>query len=99
MFDKSADLLPESAVPCIIPSSHSLTVLSVEPVPLSVEGLGMATCLMSPQQILLMGGCSRAGRRAAPRLLLKGWKGWRSLSVEISGELGEKPRVAGRLVP
>lgn len=78
---------PESAVPCIVASSHSLTVLSVQPIPLSVEGLGMATCLLSPKQVLLTGGSSRVGRRAAPRLLLKGCKGWSSVSMEISGEL------------
>lgn len=58
----------------------------------------MATCLLSPKQVLLTGGSSRVGRRAAPRLLLKGCKGWSSVSMEISGELGEKPLMAGRFL-
>lgn len=89
---------PEFADPCIVPSLRSLAVLSVQAIPLSVEGLGMAACLLSPKQVLLIGGSSRAGRRAAPRLLLKGCQGWRSVSVQTSGELGEKPRMTGRFL-
>ncbi|XP_056891644.1 tRNA wybutosine-synthesizing protein 4 [Takifugu flavidus] len=80
-------LLQDDPVPSVVPSSRSHSVLSVQPVQLSVEGLGMATCLLSPEQVLLTGGSSRAGRRAAPRLLFKGCKGWSSVSVEVSGEL------------
>lgn len=86
---------PKPAVPSVVPSSRSHSVLSVQPIQLSVEGLGMATCLLSPNQVLLTGGSSRVGRRAAPRLLVKSCKGWSSVSVEVSGELGEKSGTVG----
>lgn len=78
-----------SPVPSIC-LSWSPTALSVRIIPVCVEGLGMATCLVSPGQVLLTGGSSRGGRGAATRILLRGQEGWRSVSVELSGDLGEK---------
>lgn len=50
----------------------------------------MATSMVSPRQVLLTGGSSRGGRGAKTRLLHKGQEGWRSVTVQLSGELGEK---------
>lgn len=79
----------ESAV-TFFPPSWSHTVLSVQNIQLYVEGLGMATSMVSPRQVLLTGGSSRGGRGAKTRLLHNGQEGWRSVSVQLSGELGEK---------
>uniref|UniRef100_H3CML5 tRNA wybutosine-synthesizing protein 4 n=1 Tax=Tetraodon nigroviridis TaxID=99883 RepID=H3CML5_TETNG len=78
---------PGSAAPPAGPSSRSLAVLRAQPIPLSVEGLAMAACLLGPKRLLLTGGSSRVGRRVAPRLLLKGCEGWSCVSLEASGEL------------
>ncbi|XP_031152334.1 tRNA wybutosine-synthesizing protein 4 isoform X2 [Sander lucioperca] len=80
-------LLSQAPVPTICPS-WSPTALSVRTVPVSMEGLGMASTSVSPGQVLLTGGSSRGGRGPATRTLLWGQKGWRSVSVEPSVDLG-----------
>nr|XP_046259052.1 tRNA wybutosine-synthesizing protein 4 [Scatophagus argus] len=69
-------------------TSWSPIALSVQTVPVCMEGLGMASSLVSPGQILLTGGSSRGGRGAATQFLIRGQEGWRSASVELSGGLG-----------
>ncbi|XP_070771347.1 tRNA wybutosine-synthesizing protein 4 [Enoplosus armatus] len=78
---------PASPVPSIC-SSWSSTTLSVRTIPVCVEGLGMASTLVSPGQVLLTGGSGKGGRGAATRILLRGQEGWRSVSVEPSVDLG-----------
>lgn len=78
-----------SPLPSICPS-WSLIALSVQIIPVRMEGLGMATSLLSPGQVLLTGGSSRGGRGAVPRILLRNQEGWRSVNVEPSVDLGEK---------
>ncbi|XP_070693954.1 tRNA wybutosine-synthesizing protein 4 [Pempheris klunzingeri] len=74
-------------VPSIRPSWSS-TALSVQTVPVCMEGLGMATTLVSPGQVLLTGGSSRGGRGAVMRILLRAQEGWRSVTVEPSADFG-----------
>uniref|UniRef100_A0A7N9AWE5 tRNA wybutosine-synthesizing protein 4 n=1 Tax=Mastacembelus armatus TaxID=205130 RepID=A0A7N9AWE5_9TELE len=62
-------------------------VLNVRMVPVSVEGLGMASTSMSPGRVLLTGGSSRGGRGAATRVLIRGQEGWRCVGVEPSVDL------------
>lgn len=69
--------------------SWSTTALSVRTTPVCVEGLGMASASVRPGWVLLTGGSSRGGRRAAIRLLLREQEGWRSVSVEPSADVGE----------
>ncbi|XP_030283503.1 tRNA wybutosine-synthesizing protein 4 [Sparus aurata] len=78
---------PVSPLPSICPS-WSLIALSVQIIPVRMEGLGMATSLLSPGQVLLTGGSSRGGRGAVPRILLRNQEGWRSVNVEPSVDLG-----------
>ncbi|XP_005746375.1 tRNA wybutosine-synthesizing protein 4 [Pundamilia nyererei] len=78
---------PESPVPSVGPS-WSTTALSVRTTPVCVEGLGMASASVRPGWVLLTGGSSRGGRRAAIRLLLREQEGWRSVSVEPSADVG-----------
>lgn len=78
-----------SPVPSICPS-WSPTVLSVQTMPVCIEGLGMASTFVSPGQVLLTGGSSRGGRGPVTRILLRGQEGWRSVSVEPSVDLGER---------
>ncbi|GLD69912.1 tRNA wybutosine-synthesizing protein 4 isoform X2 [Lates japonicus] len=68
--------------------SWSPVALSVITIPVCVEGLGMASTLVSPGQVLLTGGSSRGGRGAVARVLLRGQEGWRSVIVEPSVDLG-----------
>lgn len=49
----------------------------------------MASASVRPGWVLLTGGSSRGGRRAAIRLLLREQEGWRSVSVEPSADVGE----------
>uniref|UniRef100_A0A8C4IYZ4 tRNA wybutosine-synthesizing protein 4 n=1 Tax=Dicentrarchus labrax TaxID=13489 RepID=A0A8C4IYZ4_DICLA len=76
-----------SPVPSTCPS-WSPTALSVQTVPVCLEGLGMASSLVSPGQVLLTGGCSRGGRGPVTRILLRGQEGWRAVSVEPALDLG-----------
>nr|XP_020475690.1 tRNA wybutosine-synthesizing protein 4 isoform X2 [Monopterus albus] len=62
--------------------SWSPVALNVKTMPVCMEGLGMASTLMSPGQVLLTGGSSRGGRGPVTRLLLRGQDGWRSVSME-----------------
>ncbi|XP_018559891.1 tRNA wybutosine-synthesizing protein 4 isoform X2 [Lates calcarifer] len=78
---------PVSPLPSKSPS-WSPAALSVKTIPVCVEGLGMASTLVSPGQVLLTGGSSRGGRGAVARVLLRGQEGWRSISVEPSVDLG-----------
>ena len=50
----------------------------------------MASTSVSPGRLLLTGGCSRGGRGAVSRVLLRGQEGWRSVTVEPSLDLGER---------
>ncbi|XP_045909416.1 tRNA wybutosine-synthesizing protein 4 [Micropterus dolomieu] len=68
--------------------SWSATALSLRTVPVSMEGLGMASALVRPGQVLLTGGSSRGGRRAVTRILLRDQEGWRFVCVEPSVDLG-----------
>ncbi|KAM9347649.1 tRNA wybutosine-synthesizing protein 4 [Symphorus nematophorus] len=78
---------PVSPFPSIGPS-WSPTALNMQTIPVCMEGLGMATSLVSPGQVLLTGGSSRGGRGAVTRILLRGQEGWRSISVGPSVDLG-----------
>ncbi|XP_032364842.1 tRNA wybutosine-synthesizing protein 4 isoform X3 [Etheostoma spectabile] len=78
---------PVSSVPSICPS-WSPSALSVQTLPVGVEGLGMASTWVSPGQVLLTGGSSRGGRGPVARTLLWGQKGWRSVRVEPAVDLG-----------
>ncbi|XP_059199036.1 tRNA wybutosine-synthesizing protein 4 [Centropristis striata] len=78
---------PVSPVPLVGPS-WSPAALSVQTVPACLEGLGMASTPVSPGQVLLTGGCSKGGRGAESRILIRGQEGWRSVSVETPTELG-----------
>lgn len=73
-----------------ISPSWSPTALEVKTVPASVEGLGMASSLMSSGQLLLTGGCSRGGRGPVTRALLRGPDGWTAVSVQASADLSEE---------
>lgn len=77
-----------SSVTSISPS-WSPTVLNVRTVPANLEGLGMASSLMSSGQVLLTGGSSRGGRGTVTRILLRSQEGWRAISVEPSVDLSE----------
>ncbi|XP_028250219.1 tRNA wybutosine-synthesizing protein 4 [Parambassis ranga] len=68
----------------------STTVLSAQSLPVYVEGLGMASTLLRPEQVLLTGGSSRGGRGLLSRLLLRGQEGWRAISVDMSADLGAR---------
>ncbi|XP_076603828.1 tRNA wybutosine-synthesizing protein 4 [Chaetodon auriga] len=78
---------PVSPVPSTCPS-WSPIALSVRPIPVCMEGLGMATSLVGPGQVLLTGGSSRGGRGAVTRMLFRSQEGWRSVSVEPSLDFG-----------
>lgn len=78
---------PVSPLPSC-PPSLSPTALAVHPVSGSLEGLGMASALVSPEGVLLTGGSSRGGRGALIRMLNKEAEGWRSVSEEPSEDLG-----------
>ncbi|XP_071339977.1 tRNA wybutosine-synthesizing protein 4 [Trachinotus anak] len=78
---------PVSPVPSVSPS-WSLAGLSVKTLPVIVEGLGMASTLVSPGQVLLTGGSSRGVRGAPTRVLLRGEEDWRSVTVEPPVDLG-----------
>ncbi|KAF3694456.1 tRNA wybutosine-synthesizing protein 4 [Channa argus] len=80
-------LLTHHSVPCVGPS-WSPRALNVKTAPVSLEGLGMASTLMHPGQVLLTGGSSRGGRGAASKVLFRGKEGWRAISVEPSVHLG-----------
>ncbi|KAK2840324.1 hypothetical protein Q5P01_014064 [Channa striata] len=80
-------LLRRPSAPRICPS-WSPRALHVKTVPVSMEGLGMASTLMSPGQVLLTGGSSRGGRGAASKVLFRGPEGWRAVGVEPSADLG-----------
>uniref|UniRef100_A0A3B4V2Y8 tRNA wybutosine-synthesizing protein 4 n=1 Tax=Seriola dumerili TaxID=41447 RepID=A0A3B4V2Y8_SERDU len=91
---------PASPVPSMSPS-WSPAALSVKTLPVCMEGLGMASTLLSPGQVLLTGGSSRGGRGAVTRLLLRGRGGWSSVSVEPSVDLlyhTATPRPGGGVV-
>lgn len=75
------------------PQPLSPTGLSVQPVSGCLEGLGMASALMSPGQVLLTGGWSRGGRGAVIRRLIREKEGWRSVSEEPSEDLGERHQI------
>lgn len=77
-----------SLVPSISPS-WSPTALNVKTVPASLEGLGMASTLISSGQVLLTGGSSRGGRGTVTRILLRGQEGWRAIGVQPSVDLSE----------
>ncbi|XP_033472788.1 tRNA wybutosine-synthesizing protein 4 [Epinephelus lanceolatus] len=79
--------VPVSPVSSFCPSWSS-TALSVQTVPVCMEGLGMASTLVSPGQVLLTGGSSRGGRGPVSWILLRGQEGWRSVGVEPSVDLG-----------
>ncbi|XP_074550527.1 tRNA wybutosine-synthesizing protein 4 [Halichoeres trimaculatus] len=78
---------PISPVPSC-PPSLSPTLLSIQPVSGSLEGLGMASALVSPGRVLLTGGSSRGGRGAVIRMLIREEEGWRSVSKGSSEDLG-----------
>ncbi|XP_047457740.1 tRNA wybutosine-synthesizing protein 4 isoform X2 [Mugil cephalus] len=79
-------LLTHPPVPSMIPHWSS-TALIVRSIPLSMEGLGMASTWIRTGQVLLTGGSSRGGRGAVTRVLLRGREGWRSISMP-SADLG-----------
>ncbi|KAM6955432.1 tRNA wybutosine-synthesizing protein 4 [Lycodopsis pacificus] len=83
-------LLTHAPVPpaASICPSWSPTALSVQTIPVPMEGLGMASTSVSPGQVLLTGGSSRGGRGPVTRILLRGQEGWRSVSVEPPVDLG-----------
>ncbi|XP_078795157.1 tRNA wybutosine-synthesizing protein 4 isoform X4 [Oryzias latipes] len=76
------------------PSSSHLQLLSsvpsckAQPVPICVEGLGMASSCLTGGHILLTGGASRAGRGAETRVLLRGREGWSVVRAEQSADPG-----------
>ncbi|XP_049904417.1 tRNA wybutosine-synthesizing protein 4 [Epinephelus moara] len=78
---------PVSPVSSFCPSWSS-TALSVQTIPVCMEGLGMASTLVSPGQVLLTGGSSRGGRGPVTWILLRGQEGWTSVGVEPSVDLG-----------
>lgn len=77
-----------SPVSSISPSWSPVT-LAVRTIPVSIEGLGMASTLVNTGQVLLTGGFSRVGRGAVARLLFRGPESRRCVSVEPSVDLGE----------
>ncbi|XP_038154393.1 tRNA wybutosine-synthesizing protein 4 [Cyprinodon tularosa] len=82
-------LLPQTSAPSVAPS-WSPAALSVRPVPVRLEGLGLASTRIRPQVVLLTGGSGRGGRGAETRCLLRGQGGWSSTRVEASADLGER---------
>uniref|UniRef100_A0A3Q2DDA7 Uncharacterized protein n=1 Tax=Cyprinodon variegatus TaxID=28743 RepID=A0A3Q2DDA7_CYPVA len=87
-----------SAAPSVAPS-WSPAALSVRPVPVRLEGLGLASTRIRPQVVLLTGGSGRGGRGAETRCLLRGQGGWSSTRVEASADLGQLlPSFTLRLV-
>lgn len=76
-----------SPLPSVCPS-RSPAALSVQIVPVCMEGLGMASTSVSAGQVLLTGGSSRGGRGSMMRILLRDQEGWRSVIVEPSVDLG-----------
>uniref|UniRef100_A0A7N6B3Z6 tRNA wybutosine-synthesizing protein 4 n=1 Tax=Anabas testudineus TaxID=64144 RepID=A0A7N6B3Z6_ANATE len=85
-------------IPSISPS-WSPTVLNVRTVPANLEGLGMASSLMSSGQVLLTGGSSRGGRGTVTRILLRSQEGWRAISVEPSVDLSVRLYHSATSVP
>ncbi|XP_031729234.1 tRNA wybutosine-synthesizing protein 4 [Anarrhichthys ocellatus] len=83
-------LLTHAPVPpaASICPSWSPTALSVQTIPVPMEGLGMASTSVRLGQVLLTGGSSRGGRGPVTRILLRGQEGWRSVSVEPPVDLG-----------
>uniref|UniRef100_A0A3B5ALD7 tRNA wybutosine-synthesizing protein 4 n=1 Tax=Stegastes partitus TaxID=144197 RepID=A0A3B5ALD7_9TELE len=71
----------------------------VQTVPVSMEGLGMASTSVRPGQLLLTGGSSRGGRGAASSVLLRGQEGWRLVSVEPSADLGVRLHHTATALP
>ncbi|XP_068184667.1 tRNA wybutosine-synthesizing protein 4 isoform X2 [Antennarius striatus] len=82
-------LLTQSPGSSASPHSRSLSppALSVQAIAICVEGLGMATSLVRPRQVLLTGGSSKGGRGAATRMLLRCQEGWTCVTVELSRDL------------
>lgn len=83
-------LLPHAPVSPVPSSclSCSPTGLSVQTVPVCMEGLGISSSLLSPGGVLLTGGSCRGGRGAATRMLLRDQERWRPITVEPSVDLG-----------
>ncbi|XP_015821263.1 tRNA wybutosine-synthesizing protein 4 isoform X2 [Nothobranchius furzeri] len=86
---------PVSSAPVI---SWSPTVLPVRPIPVSLEGLGMASTRLGPEQVMLTGGSSKGGRLAETRALLRGQEGWRAV-VEPFVDLGVRLHHTVTCVP
>ncbi|XP_075886943.1 tRNA wybutosine-synthesizing protein 4 [Nelusetta ayraudi] len=84
--------------PSIVPSWSPATV-SVTTLPDCVEGLGMASCSVSPGNVLLTGGFSRRGREAAVRILQKGQDAWRLFNPDVSGDMGVRLYHTVTLLP
>ncbi|XP_072253674.1 tRNA wybutosine-synthesizing protein 4 [Leuresthes tenuis] len=80
-------LLAPAAEPTCGPR-RSAAALSVRAVSVCLEGLGMASTRVTPDQVLLTGGSSRGGRGAEARALVRVQEGWRSIGVEPSVDLG-----------
>uniref|UniRef100_A0A1A8IU58 tRNA wybutosine-synthesizing protein 4 n=1 Tax=Nothobranchius kuhntae TaxID=321403 RepID=A0A1A8IU58_NOTKU len=78
--------------------SWSPTVLPVRPIPVSLEGLGMASTRLGPEQVMLTGGSSKGGRLAETRALLRGQEGWRAV-VEPFVDLGVRLHHTVTCVP
>ncbi|XP_029980829.1 tRNA wybutosine-synthesizing protein 4 [Sphaeramia orbicularis] len=87
-----------SPLPSISPSLGPVA-LSVRTIPLSMEGLGMASTLMSPDHVLLTGGSSKGGRGALTSVLHRSHNGWKSVCVEPSGDLGVRLYHTGTSLP
>ncbi|XP_018587795.1 tRNA wybutosine-synthesizing protein 4 [Scleropages formosus] len=65
----------------------------------AVEGLGMASALITPGVILLCGGAMRSGRVNTAKLLLREQKGWTSVSAESQTDWGVRMYHTATAVP
>lgn len=77
-----------SSIPQMTPQWNTHPPLVVQPMcgSPSVEALGMASALLTPEIILLTGGFGRNGRDTAARVLIKEKCGWKSACVEVHGD-------------
>ncbi|XP_030643412.1 tRNA wybutosine-synthesizing protein 4 [Chanos chanos] len=90
----------DSPIPLLRPQWKALP-LSVRPMSasVSVEGLGMASCTLSPGFILLSGGSGRGGRDTAARVLIRGPADWSCARVESEMDWGVRLYHTMTVVP
>lgn len=83
-----------SSIPQRTPQWDTNSPLVIQPMcgSPSVEAIGMASVLLTPEIILLTGGSGRNGRDTAARVLIKEEGGWKCTCVEVHGDKGDLPR-------